>query len=101
MPSGIGALSLARRLGVDIGALAPIDRMSGVVEMVVDATANFSAPLSAKRPVRWHDRLFPTATEASRRIRWERGRTDAAVPCRLSRARILSARLYEALPPAQ
>ena len=33
--------SIARRLGVDIGALAPVDRhVEGVVEMVLDATAN-------------------------------------------------------------
>ena len=33
--------SIARRLGVDIGALAPVDRhIEGVVEMVLDATAN-------------------------------------------------------------
>jgi Fic family protein len=33
--------SIARRLGVDIGASAPVDRhVEGVVEMVLDATAN-------------------------------------------------------------
>jgi Fic family protein len=36
--------SIARRLGVDIGALAPVDRhVEGVVEMVLDATANCGA----------------------------------------------------------
>ena len=44
--------SIARRLGVDIGALAPVDRhVEGVVEMVIDATANCQAPLT-------QDRLF-------------------------------------------
>ena len=33
--------SIARRLGVDIGALAPVDRhVEGAVQMVLDATAN-------------------------------------------------------------
>ena len=37
--------SIARRLGVDIGALAPVDRfVDGVVEMILDATTQF-APL--------------------------------------------------------
>ncbi|MDR2689482.1 MAG: DUF4172 domain-containing protein [Azoarcus sp.] len=37
--------SIARRLGVDIGAVAPVDRyVEGMVEMVPDATA---APLTA------------------------------------------------------
>jgi len=32
--------SIARRLGVDIGALAPVDRhVEGVVEMVLEATS--------------------------------------------------------------
>ena len=44
--------SIARRLGVDIGALAPVDRyVEGVVEMVRDATANSHAPVT-------RDRLF-------------------------------------------
>jgi Fic family protein len=38
--------SIARRLGVDIGALAPVDRhVEGVVDMVLDATANSSIHL--------------------------------------------------------
>ena len=42
--------SVARRLGLDIGALAPADRrVDGVVEMVLDATQHFDAPLSAER----------------------------------------------------
>jgi len=37
--------SIARRLGVDIGALAPVDRhVEGVVEVVLDATANAAIP---------------------------------------------------------
>ena len=42
--------SVARRLGVDIGALAPVDRnVEGVVEMVLDATLNCAAPLCGRR----------------------------------------------------
>ena len=53
--------SIARRLGVDIGALAPVDRhVEGVVEMVLDATANCDAPLTAERLFGWHAALFPT-----------------------------------------
>ena len=53
--------SIARRLGVDIGALAPVDRhVEGVVEMVLDATANCHAPVSRERLFGWHAALFPT-----------------------------------------
>lgn len=42
--------SIARRLGVDIGALAPVDRhVEGIVEMVLDATTPCAAPLTAER----------------------------------------------------
>lgn len=52
--------SIARRLGVDIGALAPVDRrVEGVVEMVLDATTHFDAPLTRERLFAWHAALFP------------------------------------------
>src|SRR4051812_29174437 len=42
--------SLARRLGVDIGALSPVDRhVEGVVDMMLDATQKFAEPLTAER----------------------------------------------------
>lgn len=53
--------SLARRLGVEIGALAPADRrVEGVVEMVLDATQRFALPLTVERLLGWHASLFPT-----------------------------------------
>ena len=53
--------SIARRLGVDIGALAPVDRhVDGVVEMVLDATTRSKEPLTAERLWGWHAALFPT-----------------------------------------
>jgi Fic family protein len=47
--------SVARRLGVDIGALAPVDRqVEGIVEMVLDATLGYASPLSKERLLGWH-----------------------------------------------
>src|SRR5881628_4248998 len=47
--------SIARRLGVDIGALKPADRhVEGIVEMVLDATRQHGEPLSAERLFGWH-----------------------------------------------
>lgn len=52
--------SLARKLGVDIGALSPVERhVDGVVEMILDATTHFSQPLTAERLFAWHAALFP------------------------------------------
>ena len=70
--------SLARRLGVDIGALAPVDRnVDGVVEMVLDATTSFSEPLSEERVLGWHAALFPTGYSGLSHIRVGAWRDDA------------------------
>jgi Fic family protein len=61
--------SLARRLGVDIGALKPADRhVDGVVEMLLDATQNYLAPLTAPRIFGWHAALFPTGWSGVHKI---------------------------------
>src|SRR4029079_14213256 len=53
--------SIARRLGLDVGALLPADRdVEGVVEMMLDATQNFARPLTAERLCGWHAASFPT-----------------------------------------
>ncbi len=53
--------SIARRLGLDVGTLAAVDRnVEGVVDMVLDATANYAAPLTEARLFGWHTALFPT-----------------------------------------
>src|SRR5207249_5555881 len=66
--------SIARRLGMDIGGLAPADRhVEGVVEMMLDATQNYSAPLTAERLFGWHAALFPTGYSGMSKIaigRW-------------------------------
>jgi Fic family protein len=61
--------SIARRLGVDVGALAPVDRnVEGVVDMVLDATVHFEEPLTAQRLLGWHAALFPTGYSGRNRI---------------------------------
>lgn len=61
--------SIARRLGMEIGALAPVNRdVEGVVEMMLDATQNYAAPLTAERLFGWHAALFPTGRSGMPRI---------------------------------
>lgn len=61
--------SIARRLGIDIGALAPADRhVEGIVEMTLDATRNHDRPLTAERLQAWHAALFPTGRSGIARI---------------------------------
>ena len=61
--------SIARRLGMDIGALTPADRnVEGVVEMMLDATQKFVDPLTAERLFGWHASLFPTGRSGMTKI---------------------------------
>jgi Fic family protein len=61
--------SIARRLGMDIGALAPADRnVEGIVEMMLDATQKYANPLTQERLCAWHAALFPTARSGMKRI---------------------------------
>ncbi|WP_456085325.1 Fic family protein [Magnetospirillum molischianum] len=61
--------SIARRLGLDIGALTPVDRnVDGVVEMMLDATQNYDKALTEVRLFDWHASLFPTGRSGMTRI---------------------------------
>src|SRR4030088_2253391 len=69
--------SLARRLGMDIGALKPVDRnVEGVVEMMLDATRHYDRPLTAERLFAWHASLFPTGRSGMTGIRIGAWRDD-------------------------
>jgi len=73
--------SIARRLGIDIGALKAADRhVDGVVEMMLDATRQFGQPLTAERLFSWHAALFPTGHSGIGRIRIGAWRDDLTGP---------------------
>src|SRR5690606_28587699 len=73
--------SIARRLGMDIGALAPVDRhVEGVVEMVLDATTNCQALVTRERLFGWHAALFPTGYSGLSKIKVGGWRDDASGP---------------------
>jgi Fic family protein len=61
--------SIARRLGIDIGALTPVERnVEGVVDMTLDATQKFDQPITAERLFGWHAALFPTSRSGMLKI---------------------------------
>lgn len=61
--------SVARRLGIEIGALRPTDQnVEGIVEMTLDATSDYDEPLTTERLFSWHAALFPTARSGMRKI---------------------------------
>jgi Fic family protein len=73
--------SLARRLGIDIGALTPADRsVEGVVEMMLDATQEYDEDLTDERMFGWHAALFPTGRSGMQRITVGAWRDDKSGP---------------------
>ena len=93
--------SIARRLGVDIGALAPADRhVDGVVDMVLDATQHFDQPLTPERLFGWHAALFPTGYSGRVRIQVGAWRNDAAGPMQVVSGAVGREKVHYEAPPA-
>ncbi|QRZ12926.1 Fic family protein [Paracoccus methylovorus] len=93
--------SLARRLGIDIGALPPTDRnVEGIVEVMLDATRNYTAPLTAERLFGWHAALFPTGRSGMTRIRVGDWRDDSSGPMQVVSGPVGRERVHFAAPPA-
>ncbi|MES2887586.1 MAG: Fic family protein [Pseudomonadota bacterium] len=93
--------SIARRLGVDIGALAPTDRhVEGVVEMVLDATANCTASVTKERLFGWHAALFPTGYSGLSRINVGGWRADTTGPMQVVSGPQGRERVHFEAPPA-
>ncbi|MBC7380112.1 MAG: Fic family protein [Burkholderiaceae bacterium] len=93
--------SIARRLGVDIGALAPVDRhVEGVVEMVLDATGNAGASLTRKRLFGWHAALFPTGYSGMAPTKVGGLRNDATGPMQVVSGPLGRQRVHYEAPPA-
>src|SRR5664280_2431289 len=73
--------SIARRMGLDIAGLIPSERnVDGVVEMMLDATRHYSAPLTDERLFGWHSCLFPSGRSGMTRLdtgKWRDARSGA------------------------
>jgi Fic family protein len=93
--------SIARRLGLDIGALAPADRRTeGVVEMMLDATQKYAEALTEERLFAWHAALFPTGRSGMTRIISGAWRDDGSGPMRVVSGPIGLERVHYVAPRA-
>ncbi len=93
--------SIARRLGMDIGGLVQADRnVEGVVEMMLDATQNYAAPLTAERLHDWHAALFPTGRSGMSKITVGAWRTGADGPMQVVSGPIGRERVHYEAPEA-
>jgi Fic family protein len=94
--------SIARRFGMDIGGLTPVDRsVEGVVEMMLDATQNFDLPLTKKRLFSWHAALFPTGRSGLKKIDVGRWRSDKDGPMQVTSGHVGKERVHYEAPAAK
>lgn len=91
--------SIARRLGLDIAGLTPADRrVEGVVDMTLEATRNYSQPLTQERLLDWHRSLFPIAPQRVQVGRW---RDDTAGPMQVVSGAIGLEKVHYEAPAAE
>ena len=94
--------SIARRLGLDIGAMALMDRhVEGVVELMLDATRHYASPLTAARLCSWQGTLFPTGRSGLVAIRVADWRDDATGPMQVVSGPIGREKVHYTAPPAE
>jgi Fic family protein len=93
--------SIARRLGVDIGALTPAERnVEGVVEMMLDATGKYDMPLTSERLFGWHAALFPTGRSDMSKITVGAWRNDKSRPMQVVSGPVGRERVHYEAPKA-
>jgi Fic family protein len=93
--------SIARRLGMDIGALKPADRhIDGVVEMMLDATQHYDRPLTAERLFSWHASLFSAGGSGMNKIRVGKWRNDSTGPMQVVSGAVGKEKVHFEAPPA-
>jgi Fic family protein len=73
--------ALARRMGLADGRVPTVDRrVEGIVEVILDATHGYGAPLTKERLCSWQAALFPTGRSGLQKITVGDWRTDAHGP---------------------
>ncbi len=75
--------SVARRLGLPTAGLPPqVRQIDGLVDMLLDATTNYSIPLTDQRLHGWHAGIFPTGYSSIHKIQvgeWRTGKEPMRV----------------------
>ncbi len=93
--------SVARRLGIDIGGLPPINRnIEGIVDMMFDATGNFDKALTKKRLFDWHFALFPLGRSGMYQIIVGNWRDDSTGPMQVVSGAMGKEKVHYQAPPA-
>ena len=73
--------SIAYRLGWDVGAPASANpNVDGIVDLMLDATQNYSQALTVERLLRWHSGLFSSEASGATSIKAGDWRDDSSDP---------------------
>jgi Fic family protein len=93
--------SIARRLGIDTAELIRASQdVDGIVEMMLDATQQFSKPLTKDRLFVWHGALFPTGRSGMHKITTGDWRTADADPMQVISGAIGKEKVHFEAPSA-
>jgi len=94
--------SISRKLGIDIAGLVSSRRnVDGIVEMMLDATQNFSKPLTKDRLFDWHTALFPKVRSGSHKMTVGNWRTVEASPMQIVSGAIGNEKIHFEAPHAE
>ncbi len=94
--------SIARRLGMNIAGLTASERhVDGVVEMLIDATRNYSEKLTDERLFGWHAALFPTGYSGMSKVTVGAWRNDVDGPMQVVSGPIGKQRVHFTAPEAK
>jgi len=94
--------SIARQLGMDVAGLVPSDRnVDGIVELMLDATGNYTKPLTVQRLLAWHKALFPAGRSAMHEIAVGKWRDDSTGPMQVVSGRVGKQKVHYQAPPAK
>jgi Fic family protein len=93
--------SIARRLGMDVAGLVDSDRtVEGVVDMMLDATQNYSKSLNRQRLFGWHSALFQSGRSGMYKITVGGWRKDETGPMQVVSGPMGKERVHFTAPPA-
>jgi len=94
--------SIARRLGIELVGVVPANRdVEGVVEMMLDATQNYTGVLTEDRLFNWHAALFPTGRSGMHKITVGEWRTADAGPMQVVSGAIGKEKVHFEAPLAE
>lgn len=93
--------SVARRLGIDFGGEVSFSRdVDGVVEMMLDATQNYTDKMTKERLIGWHAALFPTGFSGMYKIKVGQYRDDEFGPMQVVSGPIGKEKVHYQAPSA-